>query len=213
MLGRGGSGLEIGSYVGAFLAAAREEGLQFEGLDVNAQVNAFSRTMGFTVHDGDVTAFDTERTFDVVAIWNTFEQLADPRATVNAAARLLRPHGIFVVRVPNGEFYATVHQRLVHGRRVERAAARAALAQNNLLAFPYRHGFTVRALTQLLDEQGFQLHHVRGDVLVPIADEWTRGWAHVEETLIKRMLALVARHDAPRRAPWLDVYAVRRKTR
>jgi 2-polyprenyl-3-methyl-5-hydroxy-6-metoxy-1,4-benzoquinol methylase len=93
MLGRGGSGLEVGSYVGAFLAAAREEGLQFEGLDVNAQVNAFSRAMGFTVHDGDVSAFHADRTFDVVAIWNTFDQLADPRATVNAAATLLRPRG------------------------------------------------------------------------------------------------------------------------
>jgi SAM-dependent methyltransferase len=210
MLGRGGSGLEVGSYVGAFLAAAREEGLQFEGLDVNAQVNAFSRAMGFTVHDGDVSAFHADRTFDVVAIWNTFDQLADPRATVNAAATLLRPRGIFAVRVPNGEFYATVHRRLAHGNRVERAAARAVLAQNNLLAFPYRHGFTVRALTRLLDEQGFQLHHVHGDVLVPIADEWTKPWARVEETLIKGAMAAVARRDGARWAPWLDVYAVRR---
>jgi hypothetical protein len=84
------------------------------------------------------------------------------------------------------------------------------LAQNNLLAFPYRHGFTVRALTRLLDEQGFQLHHVHGDVLVPIADEWTKPWARVEETLIKGAMAAVARRDGARRAPWLDVYAVRR---
>src|SRR3954466_11196264 len=89
-LGHAGTGLEVGSYVGAFLAAARDEGLQFEGLDINANVNAFVRTMGFTVHDGELASFDADRTFDAVAIWNTFDQLADPRAAVNAAAKLLR---------------------------------------------------------------------------------------------------------------------------
>src|SRR5881394_2280046 len=35
LLGRAGTGLEVGSYVGAFLAAAQHEGLAFEGLDIN----------------------------------------------------------------------------------------------------------------------------------------------------------------------------------
>jgi SAM-dependent methyltransferase len=209
LLGRGGSGLEIGSHVGAFLVAAREEGLHFEGLDINAEVNAFTRAMGFAVHDGEVTSFDTDRTFDVVAIWNTFDQLADPRAAVNAAARLLRPGGIFVVRVPNGEFYVALRSRFARGGRVERAVARALLAQNNLLGFPYRYGFTRRAVTRLFEEHGFEPCRVHGDVLVPIGDEWTRPWARIEEILIKRLLAVGARHDAARWAPWLDVFAVR----
>lgn len=208
ILGRGGSGLEVGSYVGAFLAAARDEGLQFEGLDINTNVNAFARTMGFTVHDGELTSFDTDRTFDAVAIWNTFDQLADPRAAVNAAAKLLRPGGILALRVPSGEFYVALRKRFARGNRVERAAARALLAQNNLLTFPYRHGFTRDALKRLLEEQGFRIENVHGDVLVPIADEWTRPWARVEETLIKRSLALLANRD-PHWAPWLDIFAVR----
>jgi SAM-dependent methyltransferase len=165
--------------------------------------------MGFPVHDGELTSFETDRTFDVVAIWNTFDQLADPRAAVNAASRLLRPGGIFAVRVPNGEFYAGVRGRFARGGRVERAAARALLAQNNLLSFPYRYGFTRQALTRLLQEQGLDVHHIHGDVLVPIADEWTRPWARLEERLIKRLLAVVARRDGARWAPWLDVFAVR----
>jgi SAM-dependent methyltransferase len=209
LLGRGGSGLEVGSYVGAFLAAAREEGLQFEGLDINARVNAFARTMGFTVHDGELTSFSRDRTFDAVAIWNTFDQLADPRAVVNAAAKLLRPGGTFAVRVPNGEFYVALRRRFARGGWVERAAARALLAQNNLLTFPYRFGFTRDALARLLEEQGFSTREVRGDVLVPTADEWTRPWARIEETLIKRALAAVARRDGAHWAPWLDVFAVR----
>jgi SAM-dependent methyltransferase len=209
LLGRGGTGLEVGSYVGAFLAAARQEGFQFEGLDINTEVNAFTRAMGFTVHDGELTSFDAGRTFDIVAILNTFEQLADPRATVNAAARLLRPGGIFALRVPNGGFYAALRGRFARGGRVERAAARALLAQNNLLTFPYRYGFTRQALARLLDEQGFRLRRIRGDVLVPVADEWTRAWARLEETLIKRLLGTVAHRDGTRWAPWLDVFATR----
>ena len=55
-LARRGTGLEVGSYVGAFLAAARDSRWTFEGLDVNPHVNAFARSLGFTVHDGDLKA-------------------------------------------------------------------------------------------------------------------------------------------------------------
>ena len=90
VMGRGGSVLEVGSYVGAFLTAARELGLAVQGLDVNASVNAFARGRGFAVHDGDLASLAGEDLFDAIAIWNTFDQVPDPRATLFAAARLLR---------------------------------------------------------------------------------------------------------------------------
>jgi SAM-dependent methyltransferase len=208
VLGRAGTGLEVGSYVGAFLDAARSEGLRVEGLDVNPDVNAFTRSMGFTVHDGELTTLRSEQTFDAVAIWNTFDQLADPRGSVQAAHKLLRSGGVLALRVPNGAFYAAFRRTLVRGNRVARSIARAVLAQNNLLTFPYRWGFTPNALSRLLSENGFAVERLRGDVLVPIADEWTRRWARLEETLIKRAIASVARFgDA--RAPWFEVYARR----
>jgi SAM-dependent methyltransferase len=207
VLGRRGSGLEVGSYVGAFLAAARERGLHFEGLDVNAEVNCFTRSLGFTVHDGDLESIAGEPRVDAVAIWNTFDQLPDPRATANAAWRLLRPNGVLAVRVPNGQFYAALHHRA--SRRITGAPARLVLAHNNLLTFPYRYGFTIRSLTALLERVGFTVHRVHGDVLVPIADEWTRGWAALEERVVKASLGFVARRR-PRWAPWIEVYALRR---
>jgi SAM-dependent methyltransferase len=205
-LGRRGSGIEIGSYVGAFLAAARNVGLQFEGLDVNAEVNSFTRTLGFTVHDGDLESFAAEREVDAIAIWNTFDQLSDPRAAVNAAWRLLRPGGVFAVRVPNGEFYASL--RGATSNRWAGPLARLALAHNNLLTFPYRYGFTIRSLTRLLERVGFRVQQVQGDVLVPIADEWTRAWASAEERMVKLALGAAAR-VRPRWAPWIEVYATR----
>lgn len=208
VMGRRGSGIEVGSYVGGFLAAAREIGLHFEGLDINLEVNAFTRSLGFTVHDGDLDSLGDERQVDAVAIWNTFDQLLDPRGTANAAWRLLRPGGVFVVRVPNGEFYAALRQAMT--RPILGGLARLALAHNNLVTFPYRYGFTVRSLTRLLERVGFEIRHVEGDVLVPIADEWTREWAGVEERIVKAALGLTSRLR-PRWAPWIEMYAVRGK--
>ncbi|HEY2378923.1 MAG TPA: methyltransferase domain-containing protein [Gemmatimonadaceae bacterium] len=205
-LGRRGAGLELGSYVGAFLGAARDVGLQFEGLDVNTEVNCFARSLGFTVHDGDLESFDDDRQLDAVAIWNTFDQLPDPRATAHAAWRLLHRGGVFALRVPNGEFYASLRGTMT--RRFAGTLARLALAHNNLLTFPYRYGFTIRSLTRLLERVGFTVQRVEGDVLVPIADEWTRPWASLEEKLVKRALGFVAGRR-PRWAPWIELYARR----
>ena len=206
VLGRGGGVLEVGSYVGAFLDAARDQGLSAEGVDVNAATNRFSRSLGFTVHDGELRHVPCDRRFDAITIWNTFDQLADPRGTIVRAAELLNPSGLFVVRVPNGECYASWRARLEAPNRFERSTARGILAQNNLLTFPYRWGFTVASLARLLRESGLSVVRVYGDVLVPTGDEWTRFWARAEERLAKAAMRLAVTWS-PERAPWIELYA------
>ena len=201
--GRHGRGLEVGSYAGGFLSAARAHGWQFEGLDVNEAANEFTRSLGFSVTSGDLVSFRTTKPFDAVAIWNCFDQLPDPRAAARAARALLGPRGMLAIRVPNGTFYATVRRRL---DGVAGAVARALLAHNNLLGFPYRHGFTVRSLTLLLEDTGFEIVRTFGDALVPIADEWTRGWAAAEERMVKSAAKALAVLDTDG-APWFEVYA------
>lgn len=194
---RRGSGLEVGSYVGAFLAAAREQRWQFEGLDVNPHINTFTRSLGFHVHDGDLDTFRAQRAYDAVAIWNTFDQLPDPAAAARSARRLLAPDGVLAVRVPNGECYATWRRRL-HGPLG--AFAVTLLAQNNLLTFPYRYGFSPASLSRLLAGAGFRVLRVVQDVLVPTADEYTRPWARLEERVLKPL-------GRPW-SPWFEIYAV-----
>jgi len=200
LMGRSGTGLEVGSYVGAFLAASQEYGWSFEGVDVNPTAVAFAQSRGFTVREGSLMDQE-QRRFDAVTIWNTFEQLPDPRATASTALRLLNPGGILAIRVPNGQFYAALRKRR---SGVLAAPARGLLAQNNLLGFPYRHGFPPDTLRQMLERVGFRVVHYSGDALVPIADEWTRGWAVLEERLLKRALKAVA-PVLP--APWFEMYA------
>jgi SAM-dependent methyltransferase len=208
-LGRSGTGLEVGSYVGGFLAAAREVRMDFEGLDVNESASRFARGQGFRITIGDLESWTSDRTFDAVAIWNCFDQLPDPRRAARVAHSLLGPGGVLAIRVPNGEFYAALRPRLA-GRRA--GLATALLAHNNLLSFPYRHGFTVDALTRLLSRLDFDILGIHGDTLVPIADRWTRRWAALEERAIKGAQRLATRASGrrgARRAPWIEVYARR----
>ena len=201
--GRPGRGLEVGSYAGAFLSAARATGWHFEGLDVNETANEFARSLGHTVTSGDVVSYRTPQPFDAIAIWNCFDQLPEPRLSARAVHALLRPNGVLAIRVPNGAFYAAVRRRL---GGVTGPVARTLLAHNNLLGFPYRHGFTVQSLSLLLEDTGFEVMRVYGDALVPIADEWTRGWAAAEERMIKTAMKALASLDSDG-APWFELYA------
>jgi len=210
-LGRTGRVLEVGSYVGGFLAAAADRGWRATGLDINTDAIAVAReaTAGderVDVEDADLESYAARGTFDALAVWNCFEQLPDPRAAAHRAAGLLRPGGVLALRVPNGAFYAAARARLDGplGPVAERL-----LAHNNLLAFPYRHGFTLAALRRLLEPLGFDVLRVYGDALVPIADEWTRPWAAWEERLLKGAIRLLAGDEAEW-APWVEVYARRK---
>lgn len=207
--GRVGTGLEVGSYVGGFLAAARSLGWQFEGIDVNEAASAYARSLGLRVTVGTIESMAAdsalEQRFAAVAFWNCFDQLADPRAAAVAARRLLAPHGMLAIRVPNGAFYARLRPLLATAAA---SAARLLLAHNNLLTFPYRYGFTPPSITRLLDQRGFQVERIVGDVLVPIADRWTRRWAMAEERVVKALLKPLTRADGRMRlAPWMEVYA------
>ena len=203
-LGGRGTGLEVGSYIGAFLAASRELHWNFEGLDVNPHTNAFVRSLGYTVHDGDLESFRPrpDHVYDSVAIWNTFDQLPDPRAAIRAAWRLMRPGGVLAIRVPNGECYARWRPRLSSGPGpVARTLALHILAHNNLLTFPYRFGFSPESLATLIREMGLHVWGIVADVLVPTRDQWTRRWARAEARAVKPLTR--------RWMPWFELYATR----
>ena len=203
VLGRRGSVLEVGSYVGGFLEAANTAGWQAEGVDVNEVAVAFARARGLTVHQGTIGEVHPDRRYDAIAFWNCLEQLDDPAQALVVARARLNIGGVLAVRVPNGGFYRawrTARPRVI---------ARALLAHNNLLSFPYRHGFTLRALRLMLERADLDVTKVRGDALVSTADEHTRRWARAEERMVKGgMRAALPRNTAP----WLEVYARARQT-
>ncbi len=200
LAGKPGHGLELGSYVGAFLAAAKEFDWDFEGADVNPHAVAFAQGKGLRVRPGTLDSVQSPGSFDAIAIWNCFDQLPDPRATLTRANALLRTGGMLAIRVPNGHCYKYWRNDVRPG-----ALARLVLAHNNLLGFPYRQGFTPDSLSELLQRTGFEIVKLQPDVLVPTSDAWTRRWAVWEERAVKRLL----RWSPARWSPWFEVYAAK----
>ncbi len=205
--GHAGRGLEVGPYAGAFLAEAAEAGWRFEGVDVNGDVVDHAARHGLPVRSGTLEGTDPSERWDAVALWNCLDQLPDPRAAVRDAAQRLRSGGVLALRVPNGAFYARLRGRLGDGprRSIGRGLALRALAWNNLLGFPYLQAFTVGGLRGLLAGAGLDVVRVRGDVLVPLSERWTRRWAAWEERATKGVLRTLPAAASP----WLEAYARR----
>jgi len=143
LLQRGARVVEVGSYVGGFLHVAREWGWDPTGVDVGHDTSRFARSHGYTTLDGtlDACAFDAH-SFDGVFIWNTFEQIADPKALLDEVRRILKPRGVLVIRTPNADFYRS-HDDL------------PLLGHSNLLAFPHLYGYTRDSLRRMAESCGF----------------------------------------------------------
>jgi SAM-dependent methyltransferase len=199
-LGRGKRVLEVGAFVGGFLAAAREAGLDAVGLDPSEQLSGLCARAGLrvlrkTLEEHAVSA--EARSYDAIAIWSTFDQLPRPRGVLAAVAKLLRPGGLLALRFPHG----TCFRRLA---ATEPLPLRQ-LAWNNLLGFPYLHGYGLPSLDRLVQPFGLTRIGVGGDVLGRVADESYARWARLEERAVKaRQRARFARELAL--APWLDVW-------
>lgn len=194
-------GLEVGSYMGGFLAAARDAGLSFTGIDVNAAAAAFGADKGLRIETCAIEEVRTDTSYDAITIWNTFEQLPDVRAAALTARRLLRDGGVLVVRVPNSSFYTRWRRRL-NGPLA--TWTERMLVHNNLLGFPYREGFTAQSMSRLFDEAGFTIHRVYGDTLFPVADRWTSARGLLDEWFTKKIQRISQRGW---RAPWVEIYA------
>lgn len=199
MAGRMGSVLEVGSYVGGFLRAATDAGWDAHGIDVNRHANQYARSNGCTVTECAIEDYHPRRKFDVVALWNCFDQLANPTAALTAVRALLDEGGHIAIRVPNGAFFARMlkHPHLFAERM---------LSWNNMATFPYRHGFTPASLRSLLENNGYRVVATAPDTLVNISSSWTRPWARWEERLVKAAMNVVRKDE---RLPWFEIYAQR----
>jgi SAM-dependent methyltransferase len=145
--------IELGPHLGAFLQAAEEWDWRPIGIDVGDDTTAFMRRNGLKVMQGTLQGSNLKNgAFDGVFIWNCFEQLAEPVETLMAVRRVLKPHGLLIIRVPNLLFYRAL--------RHDRDLSRKALAYNNLLGFPYLYGYSMSTLDRIMRRVGFE--HVRG---------------------------------------------------
>ena len=205
--------VEVGSFVGGFLSVARTCGWDILGVDPGRQVVDFCCSRGLPIIHGRLHEAEVvPGSVDAITIWNTFDQLANPHLVLRTARTLLRPGGLLVIRVPNGECYRT----LITARRRWRGASSrmftAMLAWNNLLGFPYLYGYTGSTLDRLVAGYGMHRLGVYPDVLLPIAGPQHTTWARVEERVTKRLCRVFSlrrktgRPTPLRLSPWCDHY-------
>jgi SAM-dependent methyltransferase len=194
--------LEVGSHLGAFLQTAEQWGWRPVGLDIGASTSTFSRRQGLSVKRMAIEDYLPRLRHDAVFIWNCFEQLDDPSSALRNSHRLLQPHGLLVVRVPNVQFYQ--HKR----KQLKDASSRRSLrllAYNNLLGFPYLHGYTPDLLCRLLRANGFNpmVSH-NSNLLTPpypdLSTKITKEWRAVRRETESSPTA---------DGPWIEVVSCR----
>jgi 2-polyprenyl-3-methyl-5-hydroxy-6-metoxy-1,4-benzoquinol methylase len=112
----GGKLLDVGCGPGEFLKEAQKIGFEPWGVDIAPRnVEAARNTYGLNnVYLGDlpdiVREHGAER-FDVVTFFEIVEHLADPKAFIAMAKKLLKPGGYIVITVPNAERFGGLKEK------------------------------------------------------------------------------------------------------
>jgi SAM-dependent methyltransferase len=96
---RGPRFLDVGCHAGALVAAARELGLDAEGIDLDPFAVAAGAELGRTLRTIGIE--DVEGPYDAVVMSHVLEHVVDLSTFLTHAARLLSPRGRLFVFVPH----------------------------------------------------------------------------------------------------------------
>ena len=98
--------LEIGCNEGRNLGFYKRSGFTAEGQEINPVAAEAARSLGFTVHQGEIDAVGPDQTFDVVVLSQVLEHAVEPVAMLCQARRLLAPGGEVWISCPNIDSWA-----------------------------------------------------------------------------------------------------------
>lgn len=139
--------LDLGCGPGAFSAAARARGWATLGLDINAASVARCRARGLDVIGGAFPHPALQgRTFDVVAMNDFLEHLADPLGALRLVRTLLAPDGVVFVSTPD---VGSLMAKLTGARWLH-------LKPNEHLVY-----FDRRTIRRALEMSGYRLVHAQ----------------------------------------------------
>jgi SAM-dependent methyltransferase len=94
--------LDVGSFMGTFLASAKPHWKKATGIDVSARMREYvEREVGVQVLGVPFEALATEERFSCIHMSHVIEHVPNPSAWLDKAQELLAEDGLLVIAVPN----------------------------------------------------------------------------------------------------------------
>jgi len=158
-----GTVLDIGCGHGVFLRRFAEKGWDARGIDFSAEaVATANQGANISVQQGEfVTGLFDAESFDAVTAWYVLEHARDPVDFVKEAYRILKPGGMFGMRVPNMVF-SNIFLALKMIPKMDDLLFRLNIDTDgksshfNIIDPPaHLHGFTPKTIEKLLSDSGF----------------------------------------------------------
>ena len=157
----GGRVLDFGSargtFIGELMSSDLAERWEPEGIDINPDEVEMGKAKGFPVRVANV--FDDSipgESFDAITAFSVLEHMQDPRATLEALHRVLKPGGKLLLIVPNGScliiLFGLIAARLL-GDRVRGFT-------DNVFHEEHLYYFDPRTMPKMLEQCGFSTHQV-----------------------------------------------------
>jgi 2-polyprenyl-3-methyl-5-hydroxy-6-metoxy-1,4-benzoquinol methylase len=104
-----GSILDIGAGTGDFLALAKSQGWEVNGIEPNslARNNAQEKGIGLSASISEIK----NQKFDVITMWHVLEHVYDLDAQIKELKNLLSDNGVLIIAVPNYKSYDAKHYK------------------------------------------------------------------------------------------------------
>lgn len=106
MLPFAGKWLDVGCANGVFVNAARELGIDAEGVELSEIAVAEARGCGLPVRVGTLADIPSGENYDCITAFDVLEHVTDPGLFLSQLVSLLKPSGMVVITVPNQRSYS-----------------------------------------------------------------------------------------------------------
>ncbi|MDP2424206.1 MAG: class I SAM-dependent methyltransferase [Bacteroidales bacterium] len=105
-----GSVLDIGCGTGEFLAACMKNGWNTTGIEPNSHARKYANSeYGLNIYDDTYLDQCSENSMDVVTMWHSLEHTRNPQGYFDAIQRILKPHGLLLLALPNTQSWDAQH--------------------------------------------------------------------------------------------------------
>lgn len=98
--------LDVGANMGFFLRIARNMGFDTEGVEPSPSLTKIAvEQWNLKIHCAFLEDANLPKeSYDIITLIDVFEHVAIPKALLKTCSELLKPDGIIVIKVPNGDY-------------------------------------------------------------------------------------------------------------